>query len=576
VHMPLRRSSLPQSGQNWAATTSTSRRTFCRPSIDSLAAAPRPANAEAPRRPPDALPLVCASPRLGSPLAEADLAASPCRVFAEALALQTFTADELRRRFDAFDADGDGLLSRADVAAVFSGADARAKDAAATAVLAAFDDDGDGSLDFAEFQRHVLEEHSKRRDPRLWPVVATMLLGGLSVGAIMPLMPIVVRDLGLSAAEYGLVVAAFASAKLLFNVPAAQLVDTQGRRALIVGGLGMIGLGFGAIALADSFATLCLARFTTGVGVTALLTGSASFVSDISTPLNRAQTMAPISSAFSAGTVAGPAVGGVLASGIGLSATFAVVAGTFGLNALYSRLFMAETKDWAPQRRPAPGADAATDDSADAAAAEAPRPAASYYSLLKDDAAIRQLCAVNALYWLGFGGANMTVLPLVLASDRFGLDAAHIGAIYAAQAAMAVVAAMPVAALADRFGPRNLLAPALGISALGMAAFPLALTVEQAAPALAVWTLGSALLGSAPTAAAANLVGDADRTKTFALVRMSGDVGLLLGSASVGALASAVSNDVALQATGIFMASSAAWYFLALRHPAAKALVGAK
>jgi hypothetical protein len=36
-----------------------------------------------------------------------------------------------------------------------------------------------------------------------------MFLGGLSVGAVMPIMPILVSELGLGPADYGVVISAF-------------------------------------------------------------------------------------------------------------------------------------------------------------------------------------------------------------------------------------------------------------------------------------------------------------------------------------------------------------------------------
>ena len=50
-------------------------------------------------------------------------------------------------------------------------------------------------------------------------------------------MPNIVHEVGLTAADYGIVVAAFGAAKLVANVPCAAIADSYGRRAAIVGGL---------------------------------------------------------------------------------------------------------------------------------------------------------------------------------------------------------------------------------------------------------------------------------------------------------------------------------------------------
>ena len=127
-----------------------------------------------------------------------------------ALGLRTFSREELRQRFDAADADADGYLTRHEAAELFGGAlDVEAdRKAAARAVLRRLDKDQDNRVSWDEFQTTILEEAS-RRDRRIWPLAGTMFLGGLSVGAVMPIMPILVSELGLGPADYGVVISAF-------------------------------------------------------------------------------------------------------------------------------------------------------------------------------------------------------------------------------------------------------------------------------------------------------------------------------------------------------------------------------
>ena len=165
-----------------------------------------------------------------------------------ALGLRTFSREELRQRFDAADADADGYLTRHEAAELFGGAlDVEAdRKAAARAVLRRLDKDQDNRVSWDEFRSTILEEAS-RRDRRIWPLAGTMFLGGLSVGAVMPIMPILVSELGLGPADYGVVISAFGFAKLVGNVPAAALVESLGRRPLVAGGLLMIASGYGAV-----------------------------------------------------------------------------------------------------------------------------------------------------------------------------------------------------------------------------------------------------------------------------------------------------------------------------------------
>ena len=65
---------------------------------------------------------------------------------------------------------------------------------------------------------------------RILPLTLSMILVGSSVGVVTPAMPFVVQDLGLTAGEYGLVVSAFALAKMTGNIPSAVLVERHGRK----------------------------------------------------------------------------------------------------------------------------------------------------------------------------------------------------------------------------------------------------------------------------------------------------------------------------------------------------------
>ena len=68
----------------------------------------------------------------------------------------------------------------------------------------------------------------------------------------------------------------------------------------------------------------------------------------------------------------------------------------------------------------------------------------------------------------------------------------------------------------------------------------------------------SCVLGSAPTAAAANAVPEDERAGALALLRVCGDLGLLTGSAGFGALAAAAGSDAAFGAASVLLVGTAA------------------
>lgn len=93
-----------------------------------------------------------------------------------------------------------------------------------------FDDNSIQHIDKQLFSSKLLEKASSVDMKRTLPITISMLLVGSSVGIITPVMPFVVENLGLTPGQYGMVVSAFAAAKMSCNVPSAILVERHGRK----------------------------------------------------------------------------------------------------------------------------------------------------------------------------------------------------------------------------------------------------------------------------------------------------------------------------------------------------------
>ena len=81
-----------------------------------------------------------------------------------------------------------------------------------------------------EFVSMMTDSASSLDVKKILPLTLSMVLVGSSVGVVTPAMPFVVQNLGLTAGEYGLVVSAFALAKMTGNIPSAVLVERYGRK----------------------------------------------------------------------------------------------------------------------------------------------------------------------------------------------------------------------------------------------------------------------------------------------------------------------------------------------------------
>lgn len=84
------------------------------------------------------------------------------------------------------------------------------------------------------FRETIIQKASSADYTKTLPIAVSMMLVGSSVGIIIPVMPFVVEQLGLTPGQYGTVVSAFALSRIVGNVPSAILVERHGRKPYMV------------------------------------------------------------------------------------------------------------------------------------------------------------------------------------------------------------------------------------------------------------------------------------------------------------------------------------------------------
>lgn len=410
------------------------------------------------------------------------------------------------------------------------------------------------------------------------PVFLSMLLVGASVGVVTPAMPFIVQALELNASQYGAAVSAFALAKMLGNVPAAIAVERHGRKPYMTYSLAVIALGVGGIGWAGSFEELYACRLLTGLGVAALSTAGTLMVTDLSTPLNRASTYAPIMSAFAAGTALGPALGGMLVDQLGLHATFYAVGVSYLGVALLNRSILSETKSqpiqfpWQKQlRQKEQTLSRDSDKSQNESLGSALNGAVGQWVPLLKDPAVRSVMIMNGIYWIALAGSQMTLLPLML-TDVNGLafTATQVGQVYMGMSLVQIVGNPVFARISDTVGKVPVIVGATTLISAAMLALPYfcgsgmggqEISMVSLAGTLGVWSMGSSMLSTAPLAYVSDRVDEAKRAQAIALLRTCGDVGFLLGATGSGALADWAGNlDVAMQSSAGLLLTATAWF----------------
>ncbi|GMI30740.1 hypothetical protein TrCOL_g766 [Triparma columacea] len=389
-----------------------------------------------------------------------------------------------------------------------------------------------------------------------------MLLVGSCVGMITPIMPYIVEDLSLSTAQFGYVISAFGFAKLLGNIPSAILVERHGRKPYLVYSLLAVGAGTAGIGFAGALDQLLACRLAVGLGVAALSTSATLTITDISTPNNRASTMAPVMAAFAAGTALGPAVGGILADSIGVQNTFSMIGVAFLGNAVLNGTFLTETKSRVSRGGRLVYSEKDKEEEANETFWTACTTAVGQWQPLLKNRHVRNAIILNSCYWVSLSGAQMTLLPLFLTDPTlpFAMTAATLGKVYAGMSIVQVLGSQPLAILTDKIGKKPVIIAGSAIVGGSICLLTQCSTLETLAATLGLWSVGGVFLSTAPIAYVSDLVEEGERAQAIALLRTCGDVGLLVGATTTGMLADISSIEGAMAFSGGVLLTATSWY----------------
>lgn len=151
-------------------------------------------------------------------------------------------------------------------------------------------------------------------DLDLWLLFAVTLVAVGNVSSVSPAFPRMVEVFGLSQAQVGWVVTAYALPGILSAPLVGIGADRFGRKRVLVPTLFVFGLAGGACALARSFPLLIALRAVQGLAAAPLVGLAVTIIGDRYEGVARATAIGYNATALNVGTAAYPAVGGALAA----------------------------------------------------------------------------------------------------------------------------------------------------------------------------------------------------------------------------------------------------------------------
>lgn len=150
------------------------------------------------------------------------------------------------------------------------------------------------------------------------PVFIIVSLDAASAGAVLPILPFYLRELGATPLVLGVVLGAEALSQFVAAPILGQLSDRFGRKKVLLASQAGAVVSLSLLALANAVAFVLLARVLLGL-TAANFSAAAAYAADNSSPTNRRQAIGILSAGLGLGGIIGPGISGYV-SDISLTA----------------------------------------------------------------------------------------------------------------------------------------------------------------------------------------------------------------------------------------------------------------
>jgi MFS family permease len=265
--------------------------------------------------------------------------------------------------------------------------------------------------------------------PALIVLAVISFVSSLGISIMLPLLPLYALSLGASPLELGLMTSGFAVANAIAQFGSGFLMDRFGARRFVLVGIGTYAAANVLIATAATATALIGYRFIAGLGGGVNMVATRLYISQTAEQASLAFFNSIISAANSAGSVFGPAFGGLVAVAGDLRVPFLIVAVTSSL-AFIAAFFL-----------PRPRTEAHAAGGKPFAGNVWTRP-------------VFVLLAGNLLLLIGFGGWITSYAPF--ATQRLGWSTFDVGIIFTVFGIGDITLGPWLGHLADRTGRRRM------------------------------------------------------------------------------------------------------------------------
>ena len=356
----------------------------------------------------------------------------------------------------------------------------------------------------------------------------------LGFGIVIPSIPIYAESFGVSAFAASAVISAFALMRFVSSPFAGAWTNRFGERNVLATGLAIVAISSFFAGLAQTYVHLLILRGIGGIGSAMFTVSAMALLLRVVEADQRGRASAAWQGGFLVGGIAGPAIGGILLA-VSIRAPFFFYAGTLAVATVIALVFLSPARLAA--REAVVEASDTSPEGVEPAGVAAPR--AGGWAELREalgNGAYRAALAVNLATGLTAFGLRSALIPLfVIEGLKQGPSLS--GWAFLVAAGVQAVFLLPAGRLTDLRGRRpamiiGTVATVLGmlmlvIDDLATGSLSVALVVFFAS--MLVTSIGTAFLGSAPSAVVGDIMGGRQGGSVVATFQMVSDFGAVVG-----------------------------------------------
>ena len=374
----------------------------------------------------------------------------------------------------------------------------------------------------------------------IFSVCCSIFLFTIGQGATNPILPLLVQNLGYTAAIAGFAVGIFGAGRFITNLPSGILAQKIGRKPILIIGPLIASIGYFLTGYFDSIQLILLARLITGFGGGMHFVGASIYLRDMSNLNNRGRILSLQTISILIGQTIGPIIGGYIGELYGFTSPFIfasislviaiILIITTVIEPSHIKQSLKQTNDSKTQKKNLGIFQL-------------------LYLFIKSGLLPIGLMTMSQFFHRS--GGRFTIAPLLIQNK--GLTASNIGGFFSVTSLAQLTAASMSGYIVDKLGRKTLLIPGTSIILLGLFLFDNANSYPMILLVAVLLGIGEGSLSSSTVTLFADNAPKGYEGVTMGLYRTFGDFGFMIGPPILGFIIQQMNFSSALLVDGILI-----------------------